>query len=79
MEKRLRFADLVALGLFNNRNTLKNWIRDYGFPTGQLTGPNTRTWSEAEIEAYIKTPPHRAEMVRRGAQAAGPPAQAFQA
>ena len=55
MERRLRFADLVALGLFNNRNTLKNWIRDYGFPTGQLTGPNTRTWGEDEVEAYIKT------------------------
>ena len=55
MERRLRFADLVALGLFNNRNTLKNWIRDYGFPCGQLTGPNTRTWGEGEVEAYIKT------------------------
>jgi hypothetical protein len=46
MRRRLRFADLVALGVVNNRATLANWTRDRGFPRGQLTGPNSRTWDE---------------------------------
>ena len=45
MRKRLRYADLERLGIVNNRVTLANWIGDRGFPTGQLTGPNSRTWS----------------------------------
>ena len=40
MRRRLRYADLLALGIVNNRPTLQNWIRDRGFPRGQLTGPN---------------------------------------
>jgi hypothetical protein len=47
----------VALGLVNNRVTLNNWIRDRGFPRGQLTGPNTRTWGEGEIQEYIDARP----------------------
>ena len=50
---RLRYRDLVALGIINNRATLSNWIRDRGFPLGQLTGPNTRTWSESEIRSWL--------------------------
>jgi predicted DNA-binding transcriptional regulator AlpA len=53
MEKRLRYADLEALGVVRNRVTLSNWIRDRGFPPGQRTGPNSRTWSEAEIQRWI--------------------------
>ena len=54
---RLRYRDLVALGIINNRATLSNWIRDRGFPLGQLTGPNTRTWSESEIRSWLKSRP----------------------
>ena len=57
MQKRLRYRDLVALGIVNNRVTLGNWIRDRGFPLGQATGPNTRTWSEREVEAWIANRP----------------------
>jgi hypothetical protein len=32
---------------------LRNWIRDLGFPSGQLTGPNSRTWGEDEVEAWL--------------------------
>jgi predicted DNA-binding transcriptional regulator AlpA len=53
MRKRLRFRDLVAHGIVNNRVTLKNWIALYGFPPGQLTGPNSRTWTEDEVEDWI--------------------------
>jgi predicted DNA-binding transcriptional regulator AlpA len=53
MQKRLRYADLERLGVVNNRITLKNWINKRGFPPGQLTGPNSRTWGEAEVQAWL--------------------------
>ena len=37
------------------RNTLKNWIRDRGFPPGRLVGPNSRMWLESEIKDFIAT------------------------
>ena len=55
--KRLRFSDLVARGIVNNRVTLRNWILYCGFPPGQLTGPNTRTWGEDEVDQYVATRP----------------------
>ena len=57
LTRRLRFADLKARGIVNNRPTLRNWIRDRGFPPGQLTGPNTRTWDEGEVADYIASRP----------------------
>jgi predicted DNA-binding transcriptional regulator AlpA len=57
MRKQLRYRDLVALGLVNNRPTLRNWIRDRGFPQGRLVGPNSRLWDEGEIQAWIDSRP----------------------
>jgi hypothetical protein len=58
MGKRLRYRDLVARGIVKNRVTLRNWIEKLGFPPGQLTGPNTRTWDEdTEIEPWLATRP----------------------
>jgi predicted DNA-binding transcriptional regulator AlpA len=57
MERRLRYSDLLKAGLFKNRPSLKKAIEEYGFPPGKLTGPNTRTWGEGEVEAYITTRP----------------------
>jgi len=51
--RRLRYCDLAERNIVKNRVTLRNWIRDLGFPPGQLTGPNTRTWSEGEVAAYL--------------------------
>jgi hypothetical protein len=55
--RRVRFADLQRDGIVNNRATLGNWIRDHGFPPGQLTGPNSRTWGEDEIQAWLDSRP----------------------
>jgi predicted DNA-binding transcriptional regulator AlpA len=55
--KRLRYRDLLALGIIRNRPTLNNWIRDLGFPPGQLTGPNSRTWGEDEVHAWLDSRP----------------------
>ena len=57
MRKRLRYRDLVERGVVRNRPTLQNWIRDRGFPPGQLTGPNTRTWGEDEVQEYLDSRP----------------------
>jgi hypothetical protein len=56
-KRRLRYCDLKARGIVNNRVTLRNWIRDRGFPPGQLTGPNSRTWGEGEIDDYLDSRP----------------------
>jgi predicted DNA-binding transcriptional regulator AlpA len=55
--KRLRYRDLVALGIIRNRPTLQNWIRDRGFPCGQRTGPNSRTWGEDEVADWLASRP----------------------
>ena len=57
LQRRLRYRDLVERGVVKNRVTLKNWIHDRGFPPGQMTGPNTRTWGEDEVFAYLKSRP----------------------
>ena len=57
MQQWLRYADLVDRGLVRNRITLGNWIRDCGFPPGRLLGPNTRVWSEQEIDFWIASRP----------------------
>jgi hypothetical protein len=55
---RLRFRDLQDRGIVNNRATLKNWQAKYGFPLGQLTGPNSRTWDEeTEIKPWLTSRP----------------------
>ena len=52
---RLRFHRQVhRLHSVNNRTTLSRWIRDYGFPPGDLIGPNTRAWTDEEIETWQK-------------------------
>jgi predicted DNA-binding transcriptional regulator AlpA len=57
LQRRLRYRDLEERGIIRNRITLKNWIKNRGFPAGQLTGPNSRTWTEAEVEAWIASRP----------------------
>jgi hypothetical protein len=57
IERRLRYSDLVALGIVNNRVTLANWQKYRGFPRGQLLGPNYRTWTVAEVQAWLDSRP----------------------
>lgn len=58
MGKRLRYADLKARGIVKNRATLRNWQQKLGFPLGQMTGPNTRTWDEdTEINPWLESRP----------------------
>jgi predicted DNA-binding transcriptional regulator AlpA len=75
MRKRLRYADLKALGIVNNRPTLANWIKDRGFPRGQLTGPNSRTWDEDEVQRWLDnrpTAPKPAPSLKEGSRRGRP-------
>jgi len=54
--KHLRFPDLVDAGIVANRVTLARMIKA-GFPSGRLLGPNTRAWTETEIQAWLDARP----------------------
>jgi predicted DNA-binding transcriptional regulator AlpA len=57
MTRLLRFRDLKERGVIRNWPTLKNRIDRDGFPPGRMTGPNERTWTETEVEAWISSRP----------------------
>jgi hypothetical protein len=57
MQRRLRYRDLFAAGLFRNRASLGNAIKKYGFPKGRLTTQNSRTWGEGEVQDWINSRP----------------------
>jgi hypothetical protein len=79
MEPLLRYNELKSLRIVNNRVTLRNRIRDHGFPPGRLIGPNTRVWTQDEIKAYTDSRPtaprpqdlKHLEAKRRGRRKAG--------
>ena len=57
--KLLRFPDLKARGIVNNWVTLMAWTRDprVAFPPGRWIGPNSKAWSEQEIEQWLARRP----------------------
>lgn len=57
MRNWLRFRDLQARKIVRNWPQLKNLQKKRGFPLGRMIGPNTRGWTEEEIEAYEESCP----------------------
>lgn len=57
MTKIIRFNDLKERGIVSNWQTLLRWIETEGFPPGRRLGPNTRCWTDAEIDAWIESRP----------------------
>jgi predicted DNA-binding transcriptional regulator AlpA len=55
--KLIRFCDLQERGIVNSWALLRRWIDRDGFPPGRMLGPNTRAWTEVEVEAWIKSRP----------------------
>jgi predicted DNA-binding transcriptional regulator AlpA len=53
----LRFADLKALGIVRSWPMLRRRIDRDGFPRGRMLGPNTRVWSEKEIDDWLSSRP----------------------
>jgi predicted DNA-binding transcriptional regulator AlpA len=68
ISRHLRYRDLEERGIVPNRGTLRNWIRDQGFPPGRLIGPNSRAWPEAEVESWIKSRPAGGPVLRGAAK-----------
>jgi predicted DNA-binding transcriptional regulator AlpA len=64
--KYLRYADLEDRRIVNSRANLSNWIKKYGFPPGQLIGPNSRVWTEVEVEAWLSARPTALKPVPKG-------------
>jgi predicted DNA-binding transcriptional regulator AlpA len=56
-DKLLSFDDLVERGILKHRSTLQRWVAESGFPAGVLLGPNTRRWSEAEVNSWLAARP----------------------
>jgi hypothetical protein len=73
LDRRWRFRDLKAHNIVENRATLANWIRYGGFPPGQLTGPNTRTWGESEIQDFLDSRPTAPKPIRPARRPRGRP------
>jgi predicted DNA-binding transcriptional regulator AlpA len=57
MPKWLRFRDLKTRGLVKSWPMLKRRVERDGFPPGRMLGPNTRAWTEDEIEEYENSRP----------------------
>ena len=57
MTNLLRFSDLKERGIVQNWVTLQRWISGNDFPPGRKLGPNTRVWTESEIEEWITSRP----------------------
>ena len=53
----LRFRDLKDRGIVRNHPTLMRWITKQGFPPGRWLGPNSRVWTEDEMEAWLRSRP----------------------
>jgi hypothetical protein len=69
--KYIRFADLKDRRIVASWAQLRNLINKYEFPAGRMLGPNTRAWTEDEVQGWLDsrpTAPKRAPIVhgRRG-------------
>lgn len=53
----LRFRHLKERGIVENWPQLRRLVAKYGFPPGKYIGPNTRIWTEEEMEAYLASRP----------------------
>jgi len=66
--KLLRFRDLQARGVINSWPMLKRRIERDGFPRGRMIGPNSRAWSEDEVERWLKSRPVAGPALRGAAK-----------
>ena len=60
----LRFRDLKARGIVGNWMTLKRWIEKENFPSGVKLGPNSRAWTETEVNEWLAGRPKAGEKGR---------------
>ena len=53
----VRFPALKKRGFVTSWTQLKQRIERDGFPPGRMIGPNTRAWTEEEIDAWAESRP----------------------
>ena len=63
----LRFADLKARGIVGSYPQLKRLQQLHGFPLGRMLSPNTRAWTEAEIDEWFQKRPVENDNPLKGA------------
>jgi hypothetical protein len=64
--KYLKFADLKARGLVNSHTQLARLQKQANFPLGRLIGPNSRRWTDVEVDRWWDSRP-TGEVALRGA------------
>jgi Prophage CP4-57 regulatory protein (AlpA) len=52
-----RFRDLQERGIVNSWPQLKRLQTLHDFPLGRMLSPNTRAWTEEEIDAWLASRP----------------------
>jgi predicted DNA-binding transcriptional regulator AlpA len=57
MTKLLRFRDLQQRGVVKSWPMLQRRVARDGFPRGRMLGPNSRAWTEDEIEKWLASRP----------------------
>ena len=67
MTRLLRYRDLRARGIVDNRPQLGRLKEKHGFPPGRMLSPNTRVWTEAEVDDWIASLPVATGPALRGA------------
>ncbi|MGB8568684.1 MAG: transcriptional regulator [Pseudolabrys sp.] len=57
----IRFRDLRERGIVSNWPQLRRLVDTCGFPSGRYLGPNTRAWTEAEVDKWLAARPTNRE------------------
>ena len=50
----LSYADLVRIGVVNNRTQLRRLTKENNFPKGFLLSVNARRWTEDEVSEWVE-------------------------
>jgi hypothetical protein len=66
---RLRFSDLKKRNIIKTWPTLKRRVEQDGFPPGEMTGPNERSWDEERVDEWLKSRPVEGPEPRGAAKA----------
>lgn len=53
----LRYKDLEERGIVNSWTSLRYKIKNNGFPQGRYIGPNSRAWTEEEVQEWLEALP----------------------
>jgi hypothetical protein len=64
-----RFPDLKQRNIVKSWTQLKRLQQHFNFPKGRMVGPNTRAWTEQEIDEWVASRPVDGPPTRGAAKA----------